>query len=337
MKKLNIALVGKTGCGKTTIVETLLGVYKGSTVRTNKNKLYNTTCKIGGKQVYLNLYDTVGIELNEEINRFNFQELEAYLKKTKLMSSPENISLVWFCIEGGGSRIEDYEIKWIRKLSRDYEIPFIIVLTKCLDKGACELEKKINEIISEITTVKILVQDYEIVGNRSIKAYGMDNLLDISLNCHNTLKNRILEAKLKSIEESLFVSEATISSIEEKASRCCKKHVRNAKKIGWIPVLCIPFVYDIFVKMVGKLHEIYGLPTNKDFVKDIATYSVAGLILTPLMVIPVLSWAVATAYIETAGEKYCKALSYVLKKSRYGELSNQRLMAERIKRQVDKM
>ena len=63
-----IAVMGRTGIGKSTLINSVLGykaaeVGKGGAV-TQENKTYKTLKYINGKEYDLYLYDTVGLELN---------------------------------------------------------------------------------------------------------------------------------------------------------------------------------------------------------------------------------------------------------------------------------
>lgn len=338
--KANIVIMGQSGNGKSTIVNALMGKYvaktgKGAAV-TDKNQVYSTPYKVDGISFELNMYDTVGIELSEKVTESTLKEIEEYLQSTKQESSADDVNLVWFCINHRSSRFQDFEIDLIRKLSYDYEIPFVIVLTQCFDNEVGELEQTIHSDLPEVVTARILAEDYILRGGAVIKAYGLDELLRLSVFSFDSLKTPVLVSKLNAIQQQLSVSEWQISEYERRASLCIQKHVESAAKISWLPFGCIPFVHGICIKMVAELHQIYGMPSNEKFAENIFVHVVVGLIATPLMKIPLLSIAVARAYIETAGEEYCEILSEVMKESKYCELQDQQLMAERIKQQLNK-
>ncbi len=338
--KVNIVIMGQSGNGKSTIVNALMGKYvaktgKGAAV-THENQVYSTPYKIGSTSLELNLYDTVGIELSEKVTQSTLNEIEAYLQRTKQKSSVGDVNLVWFCINNRSSRFQDFEVDLIRKLSYEYEIPFIIVLTQCIDNRVGKLEQTIHADLPEVVTARILAEDYRLRGGTVIPAYGLDDLLKLSVFNFDMLKTDILESKLYAIQQQLSVSEWQISEYERKANLCIQKHTESATKIGWLPVGCIPFVHSICIKMVAELHQIYGMPSGEKFAENIFVNVVVGLIVTPMMAIPLLSAAVAGAYVKTAGEEYCKVLSDVVKESKYGELQDQQLMAERIKQQLNK-
>lgn len=336
--KVNIVIMGQTGNGKSTIVNAIMGKYvaptgKGRAV-TTKNQVYSTLYKIGKTSYELNLYDTVGIELSEKTTKTTLNDIENHLKESQQSSSSSDINLVWFCINHRSSRFQDFEVDLIKKLSYDYEIPFVIVMTQCFDDQIGKLENDIRLELPEVNTIRILAEDYPLRCGTVISAYGLDDLLKLSILDYNKLKVRVLEAKLNDIQQTLNISEWYINQYDKAATACIDKHIESATKIGWLPAGCIPFVHSICIKMVSELHQIYGLPSSKNFENIIANI-IVGIIATPLMVIPILSAATASAYVSTAGEEYSKVLSSVMQQSKYGELQDQRLMTERIKQQLN--
>lgn len=337
--KVNIVIMGQSGNGKSTIVNAIMGKYvapagKGTTV-TTKNQVYSTSYKINQTMYDLNLYDTVGIELSDKTTQDTLSDIERQLKESQKSSSSPDVNIVWFCINHRSSRFQDFEVDLIRELSYNYEIPFVIVMTQCFDNQVGKLEGDIRLELPEVNTFRVLAEDYPLRGGTVINAYGLDDLLKLSILDYNKLKVRVLETKLSDIQKDLHISEWYINKYEKEAKECVEKHVESAKEIGWLPVGCIPFIHGICIKMVAELHQIYGMPSSKSFAEDIFANVVVGLISTLFMSVPILSAGVACAYVSAVGEEYSKTLSNVMQQSRYGELQDQRLMTVRIKRELN--
>lgn len=330
--------MGQSGNGKSTIVNAIMGkdvapTGKGAAV-TTKNQIYSVSYRSGNDYWSLNLYDTVGIELSDNVTQAALIDIKEQLKSSQKSSSTFDVNLVWFCINNRSSRFQDFEIDLIRKLSYEYEIPFVIVMTQCLDNQIGELEQIIQAEMPEVVTARILAKDYPLRGGTIIPAYGLDELLKLSLSEYNRMKVRVLESKLSAIQQELEVSERYIKNCENKAKVCIEIYVKKAGKIGWLPGGCIPFVHKLCIKMVAELHELYGLSSSKFFASNIFVNIAVGILATPFMVVPVLSSKVAKSYVETAGELYADALSDAVKHSKYCDLSNQKVMTERIKEQL---
>lgn len=337
--KANIIIMGQSGNGKSTIVNSIMGKYvartgKGAAV-TTENQAFSTSYKIGGKKYDLTLYDTVGLELSDRVTRTTLNDIENYLRTSQNSTSSYDINIVWFCINYRSSRFQDFEIDLIRKLSYDYEIPFVIVMTQCIDERIGELESEIHSELPEVTTVRILAEDYPVRNGKVIPAYGLDDLLKRSVLDYENLKVRILETKLNDLRQKIAISEWYIRGCEYNAATCIENHSESAEKIGWLPVACIPFVHAICIKMVAELHQIYGMPSSESFAESIFTHVILGVLTTPLMMVPILSAGAAVSYVSTIGEEYADTLSSVMSSSEYGELNNQKLMTERIQQQLN--
>lgn len=101
-------------------------------------------------------------------------------------------------------------------------------------------------------------------------------------------------------------------------------------KIGFIPGGCMPFVHGICSKMLKELNEIFKLPTSKRIDDNAFVDAIVGAIITPFMVMPIISAAAATGYVTQVGEDYLKALVTVIEKSTEDELENADLLEKRL-------
>lgn len=341
MITVNIIIMGQTGNGKSTIVNTIMGKDVAPTGqgerKTTENKIYSVSCRLGTTEYKLSLFDTVGLEVSEKSTQKTLKEVREYLTKRIFEGLLEDsITLVWFCVNSGKTRFEDYEVDLIRKLSFEYEIPFLVVLTKCLDDQMGRLEKCIHDDLPEIRTIRILAQDYVLRGGAVVPAFGIDELLGITLTEYDGLKVRVLEKKLEEIQSDAEIGRWYIEQLEERAKKCVEKYRKKTSELAWIPIACIPFIHGLCVDMAIELNKIYGLPLNEGFIENFLVSGILGVIATPLMIIPVLSMAAADSYIKVVGDTYVETFSSALKGIRYCDLKNAELIALRIKKELSK-
>ncbi len=354
MKKIEIIVMGKTGTGKSTLInavleEDLAPTGKGQPV-TRKNEVYskklllpvgaNDNGRYGCVACMVNMYDTVGLEIDNAITDRTLNEIKTHIEKTKARTDPLDIHVVWFCMNERCNKFEDYELELIRKLSIDYEIPFIIVLTQCFSGGEGELEKQIKNAVPEVPIRCILAKDYRVRGG-VIPAYGIQDLLRTSVVDYQALKIEILEKKLEILEKKSDVShenrKARIRYMEETGNRIISEYASSAEKIGFIPGVCIPVVYGMCIKMIGDLNDLAGFKSGEHFADEIFKDVILGLMTAPFMCIPLISAAAAAAYIEQIGEDYMKALFSVIDLSSDYELKDNALVKERLKKELSKI
>lgn len=183
LKTLNIIVAGKTGVGKSTLINS---VFRDKLAETGIGKpVTDHMRKISKKGVPLAVYDTRGFELGKDIQLEVNQEVVETINKGIATKDINNaIHCIWYCINTASNRIEPEEIEWIRELSRENQItqvPIIIVLTQSFSKKQATAMKQqlLEENLDVIQVVPVLAEDYEIDEEYTVKAYGLEALIQI--------------------------------------------------------------------------------------------------------------------------------------------------------------
>lgn len=126
-KRTNILVLGKTGVGKSTLINAIFGE---DLAKTGTGKPCTENIKEYSKEGSpIHLIDTKGLELETFDSILNdlLQEID---KRKNTTDSTNYIHIAWYCINYNSKRIEDGELNIIKKLSS--EIPVIAIVSKII-------------------------------------------------------------------------------------------------------------------------------------------------------------------------------------------------------------
>lgn len=174
----NIIIAGKTGVGKSTLInsvfnEKIAEVGIGRPV-TNHIKEYNNS------NMPITLYDTVGLELSSErLAAAQKEMLDLIMEKQKNDDPNKIINCIWYCVNATSNRFEQAEADFIEKISREANIPVIIVLTQSFnEKQSKKLAAEIEDLNLNATVIRVLAEEYELTDDIKIAPFGLDLLVE---------------------------------------------------------------------------------------------------------------------------------------------------------------
>lgn len=244
----NIVLLGVTGCGKSSLINSTFGVEVAKVCdiqpetqdfETFKGKDYGTT---------VNLIDSKGYELEDSSESY-VNRLQR--KMISMESEGEKINIVWFCLSVSKKRIEEMDLEIIRKISSIKELrnKIFLVLTKCdEDDEEGSIAKEYKKILKENFPN---LEAYEVSNEEDLKL-DYDKLIEDSVNCldDEDLKANFVAGQLK----NLTLKKQTVE-------KGLKKYTVAAAGVGITP---IPFsdallLIPIQMKMIAEITEIYGM------------------------------------------------------------------------------
>ena len=144
---LNLLILGQTGVGKSSLINALLGkkVAKAGLGKPISTHIQEYKTELDGKKV--NLYDSMGFEVKNE------KCIDDIKNALKERSADKDIKdwfhSVTYCIQAGGLKIQDFDIKMIKQFV-DEKYNVIIALTKSDQLGKAKREEFIEIIKKEV-------------------------------------------------------------------------------------------------------------------------------------------------------------------------------------------
>ena len=191
INNFNVLILGKTGVGKSTIINTLLQLKGENEIPTN-SILGDSVTKgppkpyVSNKFNGIRFYDSEGISLSNEMDACT-QQITKFINEQLLTNNPDLfINCIWYCVNG--ERFEERELIFIKNLMDIYtddNLPIVIVYTKAVDDKVDDvmiekIKKRFNNIGLNICILKCLAKDKEIVHNDKkyiFKAFGIKELI----------------------------------------------------------------------------------------------------------------------------------------------------------------
>lgn len=265
--KVNIIIAGKTGVGKSTLIN---AIFQGNMAQTGQGRpVTKQTREITKEGIPVSIFDTRGLEIAEY--KETIGELETFISKRN--SDPDymkHIHIAWVCISEGSRRIEDAEIALVKELAR--YVPVVGIITQAqADKGFR------NEVVSIIpqarNVVRVRALGEQLDSGHIIPVMGLEELVDLTMDLVPESQKNAMAAAQK-------------ISIKHKKERAVKIVAGAAASAGTVALSPIPFsdaalLAPIQVGMLAGVSSAFGLPVSKAFIYTLVSGSfttVAGSI-----------------------------------------------------------
>ncbi|HLL63257.1 MAG TPA: GTPase [Propionibacteriaceae bacterium] len=184
--RFNLAIFGKTGVGKSTLINAIFGEEVARTgigePVTRGSHLYLD--KIG----HLGIVDTQGLEVGRDSKEI-LSELAKAMGQMRRLPLSEQIHVAWYCVRGMDRRFEDTEADFVRRLD-EMGLPVLVVLTQVPRRWDPETDRGHFHPDAVLLAEQIIARRLPIAGGRPFmtyakadefagqSAYGLQEVLD---------------------------------------------------------------------------------------------------------------------------------------------------------------
>ena len=267
--RINLAIFGKTGVGKSTLVNAIFGEPVAATgigaPVTMGSHLYLD------KRGTLGVIDTRGLEVGRDDAEI-LKDLTKAVRESRGRPVSEQVHVAWYCIRGMDRRFEEVEERFIKKLA-ELEIPVLVVLTQVpmrdgqYHPDAVELARQIQ------------ARDLPIVGGRPFMTYAMRDQFT-GQPAHGLMD--VLQATFHVAPDAVrgALAAAQAIDLELKASQAHKAIAASTAAAAAAAAVPIPFssaaiLVPIQLGMMARLAQLHGLSFDRAAILAIASTSVA--------------------------------------------------------------
>jgi uncharacterized protein (DUF697 family)/GTPase SAR1 family protein len=267
--RFNLAIFGKTGVGKSTLVNAIFGAEVAATgigePVTRAEHLYLH------RSGTLGVLDTRGVEVGRD-NDVLIAELKDYLHGMRRKPLAEQLHVAWYCVRAGDRRFEATEAELVRAL-HDLGLPVILVLTQ-VPRAGTRVHPDAEELAARIAELRLPVVDGLVHYTMALEdeftgqaAYGLQELLD---------------ATFRGAPEGVAHAITSAQRIDyarkrERAERAIKAATGAATTAGASP---IPFsdaalLVPLQIGMMASIAVTYGVPLERSTAASLAATAAA--------------------------------------------------------------
>ena len=235
IKYLTVMLVGKSGVGKSTLINEVLKLEGNEKAQIGTGQFVTVKYQeySSDSLEFLKLIDTRGIELNKNYGADEVKkEASRFIEERKETNDPNKfVQCIWYCITG--NRFEEVEQNLLTSLRTTYgesKIPIILIYTQATDKTAIdEMKEYIKKINIEVNFIEVLAKRKELVQNQgALEPFGIDELIKETLKkCKKALNGEMFSVITESISKKII-------EMLEKQNFSDKDYITRMMKLSFI-------------------------------------------------------------------------------------------------------
>ena len=317
----NILVIGQTGVGKSTLIN---AIFRKPLAITGIGKpVTKVIQRFEDPEVPVTLYDTKGVELGDS-RRSVIRDYKRLIAQQRKGPPEEHIHLLWYCMDAGQTRVQDYDLEIMRELA--IQIPVILVFTQVIDDHrADELEATVRDGNLELVgnhAVRTLAQPRQI-GTQTLPARGLEELVQ-----------RTNDVLPEAVRRAFVNAQGVVISLKVDQSRAVLAAASAASAgvaAAPIPMSDAALLRPIQLGMLASITAIFGIELTNEHALSLVkgTIGQGGMELAGKRLVTelakhmpggnVVNAAVAAALTGALGEAYIRLCAEMLRRQAEGK------------------
>lgn len=249
--KVNIVVVGKTGVGKSTLIN---AVFQGELAKTGTGRpVTQHTQEISKPGVPVHIFDTKGLEV-ADYSAITREITKLASSQAKNADPVEHIHLAWLCIPEATKRVEEAEIVLAQALAKT--VPVIVVLTKSVEEEG--FAEEVGALIPEAKfVIPVLALDMPLRGGGMFRAFGLEELVTKSM---EVLPEGVRIAFAAAQKASIVAKQEAARTVVTRAALAAS----GAATVP-IPLSDALLISGVQVAMLSSISKVWGLNLERGF------------------------------------------------------------------------
>lgn len=345
MGHINLIIAGKTGVGKSTLINS---VFRQNVASTGVGKPVTDKINVYEKKgIPLRIFDTKGLELDAKAQDDTIKGINDLIHRQRRPGDVrEYIHCIWYCFNAGSTKVEDFELNFIRKLS--YDVPVIAVVTRgSREKNKqrrLDAEAMKGVIDNELSSTSQYKGCYIVLAKSEDreKPFGLGELVKATAHViPEEAQKAFINAQKILIEQKVRASNVIIN-----------RYTVTAAAVGAIPIPFsdAPLLASAELAMCVHITTTFGIDLDKAIIANLVAslVSVTGLTVVGKLIVSnlfklvpgagsvaggVISGSTAAILMEALGRTYVAILKMIAE----GEKQEDDLKGESFKKEMQKM
>ncbi|MCQ2378212.1 MAG: hypothetical protein MJ016_03245 [Victivallaceae bacterium] len=261
-KRPNVLVAGYTGCGKTSLIRTVLGDAVVSAEKIDASR----PCRIDFdcyENDSVRLWDSRGLELGEKENEFKDKMREFVSDCQNDPDVDEHIHLVWYLIQGNGARVTDCDLALMKEIFTFDDVIAVISkmdITKGAQRDAIR-QVLIDAGVPEHRIVEVSSRDAQ--NCRELVELSCKMLPDAYRDAFMAAQSIDRDAKVaRTMDKKTSAQEIVAQTAAEAKTLFSGKGAPETEKWLAAPAESNVTLASLLAGMLAKLASLYGLHGN---------------------------------------------------------------------------